>query len=414
MQISDVDAYFHHMGTPRGMVEGASFASTLVVPRDRALKAGGTVLQAEVLSIGPTSAVIKRPGAVGSETITFDYGVVALGMSYPKVRQRAWCCKHEDGSPAATRMCEPRATDATSAADATPQLPRHALLPPLPQPIKVVSGHAADTVAAQEAVAQALARASSVIIVGGGPVGCETAAELRVKLPATTTVTVLHSGPHLLSGARNRSRAAPKDYPAAMHERVAAKLKEAGVAVVLNERVVGGLPAEGGAFGKDSVLLTPSTLTGASGATYTADVVILAAGGRPNSAPVAAGLPAAVDAAGFVKVTPTLNVEGHPTLFALGDVAATGDAKTGVNAMGQAGHVVRALRAATSGKAVPLYPGAKSHLMVITLGPRRGVGSLGGFMVGDRVVSMVKGKDFFAGMARKLLNATGPAPAKQA
>ena len=49
---------------------------------------------------------------------------------------------------------------------------------------------------------------------------------------------------------------------------------------------------------------------------------VTAFGARPNTALAASLDSSVVDASGFVKVKPTLEIDGHPGVFALGDIIA--------------------------------------------------------------------------------------------
>ena len=85
------------------------------------------------------------------------------------------------------------------------------------------------------------------------------------------------------------------------------------------------------------------------------------------------GLTLPVDRAGFVRVTPTLQVEGHEALFAVGDCAAMMHAprpKAGVFAVRQAPVLAANLVAAASGKPMRRYDPQQDYLKIISLGGR--------------------------------------------
>lgn len=69
-------------------------------------------------------------------------------------------------------------------------------------------------------------------------------------------------------------------------------------------------------------------------APLTADFLIVAYGSKPNSELMDKFDASAVTEKGTVKVTPTMQVAGHPNWFAIGDVAETADGKTAVAAKG--------------------------------------------------------------------------------
>ena len=141
-----------------------------------------------------------------------------------------------------------------------------------------------------------LARAGGgrVVIVGGGLTGVELAGEITAAHPGRLQVTIAQATASLL----------PEEDPL-----LAAYAEEAltldRVEVRRDERV-------------ERVLAHGVALT--SGGVLPADLVVWSGGVQANPLPQSAGLP--VDGRGRLQVLPTLEVEGHPELFAAGDVAA--------------------------------------------------------------------------------------------
>ena len=346
--IGAADNYYDNRGAVRAVVEGSKFATRLTSSYSRLLK-NGKFVQADVVSIGGERAVIRRPGASSTEELSFDFGVVALGSSYAA-------------------------------------------------PFKAVSRSTADTVAALDMIYTALRKAQTVVVVGGGPVGVELAAELRTDFPALD-VTLIHSGARLLSGRSNHSlvRAHPLEFADAAER----KLRELGVTLVLGQKAA--LPPDLDRGSSRGFVLEPTTVRTEAGS-YSVDVMLIATGARPNTAPLKQYLASCLNEAGEVRVGPTLNIDGHPTLFAIGDVAATGDAKLASVVGAQAAHVASVIRARLAGKRTPLYSLAPSP-MYVSLGRARGVGLLAnGWVVGDWAVRTAKGRDMYAGAARKAMH----------
>lgn len=159
-------------------------------------------------------------------------------------------------------------------------------------------------------------RARHVVVVGGGAVGIEMAAELKVVDPDNTRVTLVHSRGRLLSS---------EPLPDECKDRALELLREAGVEVLLGRRLAGTrelrddelLGEEGGNEDRTEV-----TLEG--GETLRAGLVIMAVS---RATPSTEFLPrGALDAEGYVRVRPNLmfpggeggvpNAEAH---FAIGD-----------------------------------------------------------------------------------------------
>lgn len=148
-----------------------------------------------------------------------------------------------------------------------------------------------------------LAAAGSITVVGGGAAAVSSALQLALRWPDTRITlafprerALVQHHPRTWSGARDR-------------------LIEAGVELLPGHRAV--LP-EGNAC-ED---ISPGPVHWQAGQQPTdADAVLWAIGQtRPNTE----WLPAEVlDEHGFVRVEPTLQLPGHPEVFAIGDVAAS-------------------------------------------------------------------------------------------
>lgn len=154
-----------------------------------------------------------------------------------------------------------------------------------------------------QTVHKRLAAAGSIAIIGGGAAAVSAAANLATVLPGSD-IGLYFPGEHAL----------PQHHWRVWH-RIEKRLRAAGVAVHPGHRAV--IPV---GFGCDSITSEPvHWSTGQSPATP--DAVLWAIGKvRPNTAWLPADL---LDEHGFVRVTPQLQIPGHPEVFAVGDVAAT-------------------------------------------------------------------------------------------
>ncbi len=205
-----------------------------------------------------------------------------------------------------------------------------------------------------------------VVIVGGGLTGVEIASEIASS----------HPGRFHLTLAQAKGTILPEEDPklAAYAERV---LDGAGIDVRRGEPVKRVLPR--------SVELQ-------SGAMLPADLVIWTGGVRGNPLPKAAGLP--VDERGRVKVRSTLEVEGHPELFAAGDVAAVPGADGHVLPPTAQLAVQEGLRAARNIVRVmageePKPLRARILGMAASLGGGRGIAHVGRFRLKGRAGHLV-------------------------
>ena len=154
---------------------------------------------------------------------------------------------------------------------------------------------------------EALAKAKSVLVVGGGPAGIEYAGFVATAFPKVK-VTLVDGGTELLASAVGSS---PK-----FRADLTKKLAALGVELVFNELL--SLPPH-------EELSMPATRTLTSkvtGRQYTSDVQILATGYvKLNSEPLQAAPWAARLSKAGLKVNEFLQVEGVPHVFAAGDIA---------------------------------------------------------------------------------------------
>ena len=150
--------------------------------------------------------------------------------------------------------------------------------------------------------ASALARASSIAVIGGGVTGVSAASNLKETHPSKRVVLVF--GHELLPGYHPRVRAAA-------HERLVAQAVE--LKPGHRARVPDG-------FHGERLTHAPVEFSTGQPALET-DVVLWATGaGEPNTGFVP---PQLLDERGFLRVDPQLRVLGHENVFAVGDAAAT-------------------------------------------------------------------------------------------
>ncbi|KCV70161.1 hypothetical protein, variant [Fonticula alba] len=141
---------------------------------------------------------------------------------------------------------------------------------------------------------QILQRARRVLIIGGGAVGVQLAAEFAEKFPEKK-ISLVSSNPLLL-----------RRLPSSAHQLAKMYLQSMGVQLILGERVIG-IDQSG------TILQTDK------GTILECDKFYLAVGLIPQTKYLQNSLPSLVDEDGFITVTNTLQVEGYSHMFAGGD-----------------------------------------------------------------------------------------------
>jgi selenide,water dikinase len=206
-------------------------------------------------------------------------------------------------------------------------------------------------------------------LVGGGAAGIELAFTLEARLAAAgrgADITVVCDSADVLPGQ-----------PADMRRRARREAQRRGV------RLVCGARAE--RVAKDALWLE-------GGERLPADLVVWAAGAAPPPALRDSPLPR--DAAGFVRVTDTLQVLGQPDLFAVGDCASLEAdpwvPKAGVYAVRQGPVLDANLRARLVGGRLSRYRPQKSFLALLNLGGRRALGARSGLAFEGALVWRLK------------------------
>ncbi len=210
-------------------------------------------------------------------------------------------------------------------------------------------------------------RLLTFVVVGGGANGVEVAAEIQGLVyeatkryrhiePDDLHVVIVHGGPRLLPDLNER-----------LSRYAARLLQERGVDIRFNTRVV--------RVEREAVYLS-------DGSVIPTETVVGSVGVRPNPLVREFGLP--LDPSGRILVEETLQVQGHPNVWALGDNALVIDPYTGRPYPQTAQHAVREARrvagnivAALRGE--PLKPIRYRTLgYMVALGPRRAAVQLRG------------------------------------
>ncbi|KAJ6028901.1 uncharacterized protein N7446_011760 [Penicillium canescens] len=293
--LTETHSHFHHLFTfPRfAIVPGQEHKA--FIPYSGIFKSAPNptshgVVQARVLSVKPTHVELDREWQ-GSKQIPFDYVVLATG----------------------TRLSKPAAMEHDDKISS----------------VEYLQKHQAGVKAAQ-----------SILIVGGGAVGVQMAADLKEYYPEKE-VTVVQSRPRVM----------PNFHPQ-LHDLIKRRFDELGIKLITGSRVTlppGGFSNDGNSF---QVQLT-------NGTTESTQFVILATGQTPNNQLVSDLSPSSSDAEsivnpqnGFIRIRPTMQFldEKYSNLFAVGDIADTGAQKAARPGSAQAAVVAKNIQAMIEGR----------------------------------------------------------------
>lgn len=232
-----------------------------------------------------------------------------------------------------------------------------------------------------------ISNAKSILVVGGGPVGVELVGEIAAQHPGKK-ITLVHAGDSLLNNS------AQPIIPKAL-DKINKKLTGFGVEVKLNARVTNLPSIEGGDGFVHNDNLTLSSYTLSAGSPVEADLVIVCVGSVRRTG----NLVDVVDADNYVRVGADLQVEGMPKVFCIGDANNLQETKLAYFAAKHAavavGNIQKLEQKKPTDKYVVMDGNKEFGLMFIPLGPKKGVGAMGGSVMGDFPVSLAKGKGLF-------------------
>ncbi|KAG6617249.1 Apoptosis-inducing factor B [Phytophthora cinnamomi] len=355
------NAYFYHVvGAPRAYVD-ASYAKKMFIPYDNAIPAQAakfvrivrgvaTSISAETNEVSYQSIGSDDKQSETTEKLPFDYLVLATGSTYSV---------------------------------------------PIKQDSREFARSA--TEAKLQEVRTAIDNSEKIVVVGGGSVGCEIAAEIKTKYP-TKSVTIIEAHDKLISGNNLNDK---------FYTRLNASLGKLGVKVILGERLTERLNGNS---------LEKRTLRTDKGTEIESDIQLLCGGFNPLGQLVEEMDSSLVTDRGAVKVNAQLQLEGdkYGHMFALGDVSNHPSPKMAFIAGEQskflATELIAVIRKKQLGFTKPFKaPGTAA--MILPLGPSGGVSQLpfwGGVVVGDWFTRTIKSKDFMASRIWSSLGATTP------
>ncbi|MBI4152404.1 FAD-dependent oxidoreductase [Candidatus Woesearchaeota archaeon] len=199
--------------------------------------------------------------------------------------------------------------------------------------------------------AHQLEKAKKVLIVGGGIVGTELAAEIVDRFPEKE-ITLVHSKKDLLD--RNPRKA--KEYARRF-------LQQRGIKLIFEEKVID--------TQKERIPTAKKYITNKRGEIF-ADLAFLCTGIVPNSEFLKKNEKISLAESGFVQVNAHLQVANCPNIFAAGDITNIKEEKTAQAAEKQAEVVIDNIRALAAGRKLREYA-SKARPMVISLGKWKGI-----------------------------------------
>jgi NADH dehydrogenase FAD-containing subunit len=256
-----------------------------------------------------------------------------------------------------------------------------------PYPAKTDTDSSGEALERLRATHKELAGAARVLIIGAGPVGLELTGEIKAVWP-DKHVTVIDPAGEPMPGFLPEMRKDLRD-----------QLDALGVELRLGTSLLAPPPTEPGT-------LSPFTVATTGGA-LSADIWFRCHGVRPNSDYLGGALAAARTAHGRVRVTGTLNVEGHDRVYAIGDLTDLNEDKMAGHAMRHAEVVARNILAQVRGEPpAAMYRPSQISTIVLPLGPAGGVGQIpspgGPVVLSAAAVSERKGADLYTGRFAKL------------
>ncbi|MEK6800632.1 MAG: FAD-dependent oxidoreductase [Nanoarchaeota archaeon] len=208
-----------------------------------------------------------------------------------------------------------------------------------------------------------LCKSNTVLIIGGGLVGVELAAEICNRYKNKKDITLVHAKNHLIE--RNDEKAS--DF-------VEKYLRKRNVKIIFNERV---LKKTGNFY-----------LTN-KGKKIKADAVFLCTGIVPNYSFMRDNFSSSLNEKNQIKVNSFLQVENHKSIFVAGDVSGTEVEKTAQNAEHQGKIVIKNLLALENKKALVNYTPKRGPL-VISLGRYNGLYVNKDFIIKGKIPALMK------------------------
>ncbi|GAA1350129.1 NAD(P)/FAD-dependent oxidoreductase [Streptomyces beijiangensis] len=265
-----------------------------------------------------------------------------------------------------------------------------------PFPAKMDTDSSDEALERLHATHEELAGAERVLIVGAGPVGLELSGEIKAVWPEKDVVVV------------DPAAQLMPTFTQELRDELRRQLDALGVELLLSTALAEEPPTEPGRTKAFSVRTT-------GGGEIAADLWFRCYGVSVNGDFLADGGIAQRTPQGQVRVTGTLNVEGHRHIYALGDITALAEAKMAGYAMKHAEVVAANIIAQVRGEEpAATYEPSAIPSVLLPLGPSGGVGQVptpeGPSILPAEAVAQYKGADLFTGRFVELFGLTRPTP----
>ncbi|KAI0042337.1 FAD/NAD-P-binding domain-containing protein [Auriscalpium vulgare] len=224
--------------------------------------------------------------------------------------------------------------------------------------------------------------AQDIVIVGGGACGIEYAGEVSDFFPGKK-VTIVHGSDQLINST----------YPDKYRKRVEQSVRAVGVDIVFNDYL-------------DDNTITDGFVTTRKGKKIKADLVVPARGAKPATEFLKSWNSTTgdvLDAHGYIRVRPTLQLLSYPDVFACGDACDWKEQKQLAKHMFQDPVIIANILALLSGKAPPKEYKGGPEFVILSNGRYRGVSYfdyLWGPVLGNWWSRLFKSKDLLVSMAR--------------
>ncbi|KAF9566492.1 FAD/NAD(P)-binding domain-containing protein [Agrocybe pediades] len=226
-------------------------------------------------------------------------------------------------------------------------------------------------------------KASNIVIVGGGSVGIEIAGEIKDVYP-TKSVTIVQGQSRLLN----------EIYPDRFRADIEQRLRRRGVDFLFEDQVP-----------KDAqVDPETQTITTKNGKTLKCDLLVVARGAGPNTSLLSFLKPLPLNEQNLVDVMPTLQVRGHPSIFAAGDIINLPEAKQFAKTAGHAAVVSANVMSLLKDQEPKKECKPGKEIIVISNGKNGGAayfGILWGLCFGDYFCRTIKSRDLLVGVVRQ-------------